>query len=248
MSILAIIPARYNSSRLPGKPLSLIGNKPMIEWVYKRTKEHLDNVLVATDDQRIKKVVEAFGGKVTMTSTEHINGTSRCYEAYLQMQAQGHSYDTIVNIQADEPLLDRDHIHCLCEAIADSDAQIATIAQKTLLRPGLCEKDGVFVVFTKSHKALYFSRYPIPYIRQDKKTSPSVRQYIYKHIGLYAFKSKIFENLQTLQPSRLEISESLEQNRWLENELSIRVAITEKKSYSVDTIADLEYVREVVKS
>ena len=146
------------------------------------------------------------------------------------MKSQGHRYNTIVNIQADEPLLDRDHIHLLCDAISDRNAQIATIAHKSFRRQSLSEKEGVFVVFTKSHKALYFSRYPIPFIRQDTQALPSNQQHIYKHIGLYAFKSEVFEYLQTLQSSRLELSESLEQNRWLENDLSINVAITEKKA------------------
>lgn len=241
---LGIIPARYASTRFPGKPLAMLGDKPMIQWVYEGASSFLDEVLVATDDQRIFDAVEGFGGLVQMTSAQHTSGTERCAEAAgLYEQQTGHRFEYVVNIQGDEPLIQPEQLKTLMDCMKIPGTDIAT-----LIRPveGLDEMDNpnvVKVVVDKSYQALYFSRAPIPYVRDSGEGSRQTAERFYSHIGLYAFRREVLEKLVRLPPTHLEQAESLEQLRWMEHGIPIRTAITQIPSIGVDTPEDLENIR-----
>lgn len=241
MKYIGIIPARYASSRFPGKPLADMKGKTMIQRVYERVKDVLDAVCVATDDTRIEQAVKAFGGNVVMTSNQHRSGTDRCYEAY---QKVGKGYDIIVNIQGDEPFIHPEQIQTLKNCFDAETTAIATLAkpfqadgdfESTLFNP-----NSPKVVFNKDHEALYFSRSIIPYIRGKKYTEWLSSHTFYKHIGLYAYRAQALKEITQLPPSSLEIAENLEQLRWLENGYKIKVGITEQETIGIDTPADLE--------
>lgn len=241
MKYIGIIPARYASSRFPGKPLADMKGKTMIQRVYERVKDVLDAVCVATDDTRIEQAVKAFGGNVVMTSNQHRSGTDRCYEAYKKI---GKGYDIIVNIQGDEPFIHPEQIQTLKNCFDAETTAIATLAkpfqadgdfESTLFNP-----NSPKVVFNKDHEALYFSRSIIPYIRGKKYTEWLSSHTFYKHIGLYAYRAQALKEITQLPPSSLEIAENLEQLRWLENGYKIKVGITEQETIGIDTPADLE--------
>lgn len=241
MKYIGIIPARYASSRFPGKPLADMKGKTMIQRVYERVKDVLDAVCVATDDTRIEQAVKAFGGNVVMTSNQHRSGTDRCYEAYKKI---GKGYDIIVNIQGDEPFIHPEQIQTLKNCFDAETTAIATLAkpfqadgdfESTLFNP-----NSPKVVFNKDHEALYFSRSIIPYIRGKKYTEWLSSHTFYKHIGLYAYRAQALKEITQLPPSTLEIAENLEQLRWLENGYKIKVGITEQETIGIDTPADLE--------
>ncbi len=242
LSFVGIIPARYASTRFPGKPLADIGGKPMIQLVYERASSVLPTVCVATDDRRIYDVVRAFGGRVVMTSPEHRSGTDRCHEAYTLM---GEPYEVIVNIQGDEPFVHPSQIETLQACFADPHTQIATLARPLTGRhaDALADPNTVKVVMDNQGRALYFSRSPIPYLRGADPAEWTKRHTYYKHIGIYAYRSELLQEITTMPRSPLEIAESLEQLRWIENGLHIKVGLTEIETVGVDTPADLERAR-----
>ena len=241
MKFIGIIPARYASTRFPGKPLADMLGKPMIQRVYERVQSVLDAVCVATDDARIEEAVKQFGGHVVMTSDRHRSGTDRCYEAYQQC---GTDYDVVINIQGDEPFIHPEQIETLKACFADPTTQIATLVkafradgdfESTLFNP-----NSPKVVFNKQHEALYFSRSIIPYIRGEKYTEWLKNHTFYKHIGLYAYRAEVLKEITQLPQSTLELAESLEQLRWLENGYKIKVGITDQETIGIDTPEDME--------
>lgn len=241
MKILGIIPARYASTRFPGKPLTMINGKPMIQRVYEQSLKSrlLSDVVVATDDQRIFDAVVDFGGKVMMTSSEHNSGTDRCCEI---IENIGSQYDAVVNIQGDEPFINPEQIDQIAEIISLDESQIASLCKPIKDYEELFDENVVKVVFDTKGKALYFSRQTIPFLRKvDKDASKwmAIRTF-YKHIGIYAYKVDVLKEIASLKQSELEQSECLEQLRWLENSYRIIMGVTEFESYSIDTPQDVE--------
>ncbi len=248
MNILGIIPARYGSTRLEGKPLLDICGKPMIQYVYEQAKKTLEYVVVATDDERIVKAVQDFGGDVVMTSPDHNTGTNRCLEAYRVFTKQHNlEFDVVVNIQGDEPLLDPEQIRLLISSFLSDETQMATLIIPVKEKENLFD-GGVYVVIDKLKNALYFSRSVIPFIRDAEKTDWQKKHTFYKHVGMYAFKPQALIEFASLQQTLLETAESLEQNRWLENGKKIKVEITDIETIGVDTIEDLEKVSKIIKN
>lgn len=243
MKILGIIPARYQSSRLPAKPLADINGKSMIQRVYEKASLVLDEVLVATDDQRIEEEVLSFKGKVIMTSKDHPTGTNRCLEAY---QKSGIEADVILNIQGDEPLLEPSELRSLAALFENPDCELGTLVKAIENQEELDNRSGCFVTITKKHKALYFSRQLIPFLRDLPYNQWLESHTFYKHIGLYAYRPKALEKFAKLPISSLEKAEALEQNRWLENGEQIHVGFSQHESLSVDTPEDLEQVRKII--
>ena len=247
MNFLGIIPARYGSTRLEGKPLVDICGKPMIQWVYEESVKALDAVYVATDDERIKAVVEGFGGKVVMTSPSHDNGTTRCLEAWEKIQKiEDQKFDAALNIQGDEPLLHHGSLEDLKKCFEGGETSFATLVIPVTNLEDLFNDSEVFVTFNKKMDALYFSRSVIPAVRGRHKIHWLEVTTFHKHLGLYAYTYEALKEFASLPPSRLEQLESLEQNRWLENGESIKVGITEHDSIPVDTLDDLKRVREIM--
>ncbi|MGM9818287.1 MAG: 3-deoxy-manno-octulosonate cytidylyltransferase [Paludibacteraceae bacterium] len=240
MKFLAVIPARYASTRFPGKPLALIGDKPMIQHVYEQAKKAVEDVVVATDDKRIYDAVEAFGGKVLLTSDKHRSGTDRCFEALQKMSGE---YDVVINIQGDEPFIQPEQIETLKACFTDPKTEIATLIKhfdKDALWDDLSSPNTPKVVVNKRMEAMFFSRSVIPYLRGTDRTKWLNTHTYYKHIGLYAYKTNILAEITDLEPSALEKAENLEQLRWLENGYSIKVGITHQQTIGVDTPEDLE--------
>jgi 3-deoxy-manno-octulosonate cytidylyltransferase (CMP-KDO synthetase) len=233
-----IIPARYASTRFPGKPLALLGNRPLIQWVYEACEGTFDYLAVATDDQRIYRTVEAFGGKAVLTSREHPSGTDRCLEAVEKLEAEaGFQADVVVNIQGDEPLIKKEQLMELLSCFEHPLTEIATLVQRFSKDDDPLNPDTVKVVADKEQRALFFSRAMIPYVRNRHCDAPF--PYL-KHIGLYGYRREVLREICKLPPSSLEQTESLEQLRWLENGYTIRIQHTRHKSLGVDTPADLE--------
>jgi 3-deoxy-manno-octulosonate cytidylyltransferase (CMP-KDO synthetase) len=236
-----IIPARFASSRFPGKPLALIGNKTMIQRVYEQTSKVLELVYVATDDKRIYENVINFGGKAIMTSPDHQSGTDRCAEAVSGIiKETGESIDVVINIQGDEPFIKPEQIELLMNCFTSSKVEIATLVRKTEPGEDIFNPNQPKVILTKEGDAIYFSRAAIPYIRDTDQSRWSMKHVYYKHIGLYAYRTETLNKLTLLQRSPLEISESLEQNRWIENGYKIRTAVTLWETIGIDTPDDLE--------
>lgn len=247
MKFIGIIPARYASTRFPAKPLAILGGKPVIQRVYEQVCGVLDEAYVATDDERIESVVKAFGGKVVMTSVNHKSGTDRCFEAYTKV---GSGYDVIVNIQGDEPFIQRSQLEAVKACFNDEATQIATLVKPFIPENGFEALENVNspkVVVDKRMHALYFSRSIIPFMRnKDKKEWLSGHTY-YKHIGLYAYRASVLKEITALPQSSLELAESLEQLRWLENGYRIKVGVTDVETIGIDTPADLERAEEFLK-
>lgn len=241
MKILGIIPARYASTRFPGKPLTIINGKSMIQRVYEQSMKSklLSDVVVATDDQRIYDAVNAFGGKVMMTSTEHNSGTDRCCEIVEKINDK---YDAVVNIQGDEPFINPEQINQIAELISLDDSQIASLCKPIKDKEELFDNNVVKVVFNINGDALYFSRHTIPFLRKVDKDEQLwlTSRTFYKHIGIYAYKTDVLMNIAKLKQSGLEIAECLEQLRWIENSYKIKMGVTEYESYSIDTPQDVE--------
>lgn len=244
---LGIIPARYASSRFPGKPLALLGEKPMIQWVFEKASAVLPHVIVATDDMRILKAVEEFGGEAVMTSPHHLTGTERCAEA-LELFQDSHSqeFTHVINIQGDEPLLKKEHLLPLIDSFKDAKTQIATLIQVMNHQEDLNNPNVVKVVVDRQLRALYFSRSPLPFLREKPETGAIASHTFFTHIGLYAFSAEVLRNLISLPVSPLEKAESLEQLRWLENSYFIQTAITEQAAMGVDTPEDLEKIAKMI--
>lgn len=243
--ILGIIPARYLSSRLPGKPLVDIGGKSMICRVYDQCLKtaSLTDVWVATDDQRIYDEITDNGGKALLSSTKHITGTERCFEAYEILKSRGEEYDVLVNIQGDEPFINPRQIDLLTAVLLDTDDPIATLVYKITDDEDLWDENVVKVACTLNDKAMYFSRSPIPFVKNTEKNAWLQRANFYKHVGIYAFKAYAIPSLVQLQPTPLEKAENLEQLRWLEAGYTIKTAVTVYQTISVDTPEDLERAR-----
>ena len=236
-----IIPARYGSSRFPGKPLVLIGEKPMIIRVYEQAAKVLENVFVATDDERIMNTVKDFGGNAIMTSPLHQSGTDRCAEALVKIQElSGVNIDIVVNIQGDEPFIRPEQISALMGCFSDESVELATLVRKVASGEDIFNPNQPKVILNCHNDAIFFSRAAIPFLRDVKQEDWSRKYIYYKHIGLYAYRAQTLEKITKLPRSPLEIAESLEQNRWLENGYKIRTAITEWESIGIDTPEDLE--------
>ena len=239
MKFIGIIPARYASTRFPGKPLAMLGGKTVIQRVYEQARGALDDAYVATDDERIMDAVEAFGGKAVMTSTSHRSGTDRCYEAFTRV---GRGHDVIVNIQGDEPFIQHSQLEAVKVCFDDPSTQIATLVKPFTPEDGLEALENVNspkVVVNRQMNALYFSRSIIPFQRGKDKREWLKGHTYYKHIGLYAYRAAVLREITSLPQSKLEIAESLEQLRWLENGYIIKVGITDVETIGIDTPEDL---------
>lgn len=249
MKFIGIIPARYASTRFPGKPLTDLGGKTMIQRVYEQVQDVLDLVYVATDDQRIETAVQSFGGNVVMTSDQHRSGTDRCYEAFCKI---GEGYDVIVNIQGDEPFIQPEQIIALKDCFTDESIQIATLVKPfnpdADFETALLNANSPKVVLNKNNEAMYFSRSIIPYMRGREFSEWLPNHTYYKHIGLYAYRSTTLKEITQLAQSPLELVESLEQLRWLENGYKIKVGITQQETIGIDTPEDMEKALEFLKS
>ena len=240
MKILGIIPARFASTRFPGKPLVDIAGTTMIRRVYEQSKKSksLSEVIVATDDQRIADHVIGFGGNTVLTSSSHQSGTDRCAEVSLQNLG----YDVVVNIQGDEPFIDPRQIDLLCGCFNDSTVLIATLIKRISNTEELLDSNTPKVIVNKLGQAIYFSRSPLPYFR-GLETDEWLKYHTYfKHIGIYGYRDSTLQELTSLPISSLEKAEALEQLRWIENGMTIQTAVTNFESLSVDTPLDLQKV------
>jgi len=237
MKFLGIIPTRYASTRFPGKPLADIDGKPMIRRVYEQALSTVDELVVATDDERILHAVQDFGGQAVITSTEHQSGTDRCYEAFLKM---GSRFDVVINIQGDEPFIQPMQIELLKNCFSETDTQIATLAKPLGYDEDLLNPNMPKVVLNNRNEAMYFSRSAIPFIRGKEYMEWNKSHTFYKHIGLYAYHSTVLKEITALPQSSLELAESLEQLRWLQNGYKIKVAVTHQETIGIDTPEDLE--------
>jgi 3-deoxy-manno-octulosonate cytidylyltransferase (CMP-KDO synthetase) len=247
MKFIGIIPARYASTRFPAKPLALLGGKPVIQRVYEQVAGVLDEAYVATDDARIEEAVKAFGGKVVMTSVNHKSGTDRCYEAYTKV---GAGFDVVVNIQGDEPFIQRSQLEAVKACFQDDSAQIATLVKPFTANDGWAALENVNspkVVVDKEMNALYFSRSIIPFQRNADKADWLKNHTYYKHIGLYAYRAEVLKQITALPQSALELAESLEQLRWLENGYKIKVGLSQVETIGIDTPQDLARAEEFLK-
>ncbi len=249
MKILGIIPARYASSRFPGKPLAIISEKPMIQWVYERTSLVFEHVYVATDDERIRKAVEAFGGKVVMTSTAHQSGTDRCAEALdIVEELSNVKFDIVINIQGDEPFIQPEQLKKVASCFNDPSVQLATLVKQFSNNEDIFNPNSPKVILNKKNEAIYFSRSVIPFIRNKDESVWQENYPFFKHVGLYAYRTDIIREITKLSQSSLEIAESLEQLRWIENGYRIKVEKTDMETLAVDTPEDLEKVKEYAKN
>lgn len=243
--ILGLIPARYASSRFPGKPLADIGGKPMIQRVYEQAVQVLDDVYVATDDARIEAAVKAFGGKVVMTAETHQSGTDRCAEALHKVEAEtGKRFRAVINIQGDEPFISPIQIELLSSAFAKPETEIATLVKQADNEHDLFNPNKPKVVLSEAGNALYFSRSPIPYLRGVEEKEWHLKHKFFNHIGLYGYRADVLDKITKLERGTLEKCESLEQLRWLENGYQIAVLETKLESLSIDTPEDLEALKE----
>lgn len=237
---IVIIPARYASTRFPGKPLALLAGRTIIEHVYRRAAQAVDNVCVATDDERIKQCVEAFGGNAVITSVDCHSGTDRVAEAYGKL---GKEYSVVVNVQGDEPFISPEQIQALVNCFSLPSTDIATIVKPYRESDGtaaLLNPNTPKVVVSRDMRALYFSRSVVPYLRGVEQKDWLRRHKYYKHIGIYAFRPQVLKEVAALPQGDLERAESLEQLRWLENGYRIRVGLTDVETVGIDTPEDLE--------
>lgn len=241
MRILGIIPARYASTRFPGKPLADIGGKSMIQRVYEQVLKSgvLDAVVVATDDERIAKELEQIGAKYVMTDPEHLNGTMRCAEVMTFPAFKG--FDAAINIQGDEPFINPEQIALVAETLVAHPDGIATLVRKITDYNLYADTNIVKAVLANNGRALYFGRAPLPYYRNGEFESA------YQHVGIYGYPARLLTKLAKLEPTPLELAENLEQLRWLENDIDIYTAETYHATHAVDTHADLERIKGLVK-
>ena len=245
MNFTAIIPARYASTRFPGKPLALLGNKPVIQHVYEQATSVLNEVWVATDDDRIRDAVEKFGGRVVMTRADHKSGTDRIEEA---AEKTGTQADVVINIQGDEPFVQPSQIKTLMQLFDNADTQIGTLGKHFENIEAVNNPNSPKIVTDKQGFALYFSRSVIPYIRGVQDNEWLSHFPFLKHLGLYAYRREVLHEITQLPQSSLEIAESLEQLRWLENGYRIRVGLTDVETVGIDTPEDLQRAEEFLKS
>lgn len=243
LRILGVIPARYASTRLPGKPLVDIGGKSMVARVIEQAgrSASLNGLVVATDDVRVLEHVKGLGYDAVMTSAAHPSGTDRCFEALIVVGRD--RFDAVVNIQGDEPFIAPEQIDELCAALHVAPGGIATLAQVVTDDRDLDDPGEVLITTDIHMDALYFSRAAIPFLR-DSGTGPRHARFRFlKHVGLYAYRTEVLERVVALGPSSLEVAEQLEQLRWVENGLKVRIGLTSHPSFCVDTPADLEEAR-----
>ena len=229
MKFIGIIPARYASTRFPGKPLALLGGKPVIQHVYEKVAAVLEAAYVATDDERIYEAVKAFGGQVVMTRTDHKSGTDRIEEA---IEKIGGDWDVIVNVQGDEPFVEKSQLDTICHCFDDASTQIATLGKP----------------FDNMGFAMYFSRSIIPFVRGYEQEAWLTHYPFLKHLGIYAYRKEVLRQITLLPQSSLEIAESLEQLRWLQNGFKIKVGTTDVETVGIDTPQDLERAEQFLKN
>ena len=246
MSFIAIIPARYASTRFPGKPLVIIEGKTMIQRVYEQAAKSFEHVFVATDDKRIAENVESFGGKFVMTSKKHKSGTDRCAEAADIIKLNNNiDFEVVVNVQGDEPFVQPEQFEQIKRPFKLKRTQIATLVKPINNMDDIFNINKPKVVLNKKSEAVYFSRSPIPFVRGKKENKWISQHQFYKHIGLYAYRYDVLKEISALDQTPLEIAESLEQLRWIENGYKIRVELTEHESVSIDTKKDLQRLQHV---
>jgi 3-deoxy-manno-octulosonate cytidylyltransferase (CMP-KDO synthetase) len=240
MSIIGIIPARYASTRFPGKPLIQINGKSMIQRVYEQAakSQFMTKIIIATDDDRIAAHAKSFGAEVVITKAEHPSGTDRCFEAY---QLNGQKFGHVLNIQGDEPFLDPEQIDSLAQE-CKHDVEIATQMIKCTDHDVLFDKGEVKIILNSNNEALYFSRNVIPFIKGVEEKDWHKHFDYFRHVGMYAYRSDILEKITQLKPSALELAESLEQLRWLEHGYKIKCVETSYDSHCIDTPEDIEKV------
>ncbi len=237
MKFTAIIPARFASTRFPGKPLALLGGRPVIQHVYEKAVQTLGEAYVATDDERIARVVEDFGGQAVMTRTDHKSGTDRIEEAAEKI---GTDADVIINIQGDEPFVDASQLQTLQALFDDRETQIGTLGKRFDTMEAAENPNSPKIVCDRRGFALYFSRSVIPFVRGQERTAWLEYYPFLKHLGLYAYRREVLREVTQLPQSPLERAESLEQLRWLENGYRIRVGLTDVETVGIDTPEDLE--------
>lgn len=241
MKPLVIIPARYGSTRFPGKPLAMINAKPMIQHVYERCKKACSQVVIATDDVRIVEVIDRFGGEFVLTSVNHQSGTDRCAEAAQKISGK-YDFDIVLNVQGDEPFVEKEQLEQLIACFDKPEAEIATLVAPIIETEILFNTNKVKVVFSSAGEALYFSRYPIPYQRDVPEINWMKGHTYYLHLGMYAYRKDVLKAITELKPSALEKAEKLEQLRWLENGYKIKTSITSHANFGIDTPEDLNDV------
>ncbi|MBQ6652400.1 MAG: 3-deoxy-manno-octulosonate cytidylyltransferase [Prevotella sp.] len=242
MKFISIIPARYASTRFPGKPLADLGGKSVIQHVYERVSQVIENVYVATDDERIFRTVNTFGGKAIMTRSDHRSGTDRICEALEKVRSDENNGELVViNVQGDEPFIRPEQIETLCGLFDTDETHIATLATHFNSPDDAKSPNSPKIVTDKRGFALYFSRSVIPFVREAGGNFPYL-----KHIGIYAYRADVLREIAQLPPSPLEKAESLEQLRWLENGYRIRVGLTSQATIGIDTPADLEKARQLL--
>lgn len=249
MQSIGIIPARYNSTRFPGKPLHLIQGVSMIERVYNRAKQAnlVSHLVVATDDDRIFQHVQQFGGEVIMSSTNHQSGTDRCREVLdIAENKFKKSFDVVVNIQGDEPLIDADNINVLIETFSNPNIEIATLKRQIFDKNELFSPNVVKVITDIHHKAIYFSRNPLPFVANTTENEWLNQLDFFKHIGIYAYRADILRKISNLATSNLENCEKLEQLRWIENGFSIYAFVTNSDVFSVDVPEDIKKIESLI--
>lgn len=250
MKFTGIIPARYASTRFPGKPLATLGGKTVIQRVYEQAATVLTDVYVATDDERILDAVKAFGGKAVMTKASHKSGTDRVEEALQKISAEC-TCDVVVNIQGDEPFIRREQIETVCRLFDDAQTQIGTLCKpftSAQLVTELINPNSPKVVTDNRGYAMYFSRSVIPFMRGVPQNEWLHNFTFLKHIGLYAYRADVLKEITQLPQSPLEKAESLEQLRWLQNGYRIKVGLTDVETVGIDTPADLKRAEEFLKS
>ncbi len=244
MKFIGIIPARYASTRFPGKPLAVLGGKAVIQRVYEQATSVLDEAWVATDDDRIYQAVEAFGGRAVMTRSDHKSGTDRIEEAAEKI---GTNADVIINIQGDEPFIQPSQIKTLMQLFDNTDTQIGTLGKKFESMEAAKSSNSPKIVTDLQGFALYFSRSVIPFVRGIEQDE-WIKHFPYlKHLGLYAYRREVLREVTQLPQSPLEVAESLEQLRWLENGYRIRVGLTDVETVGIDTPEDLQRAEEFIK-
>lgn len=245
MKFIGIIPARYASTRFPGKPLALLGGKPVIQHVYEKVAAVLEAAYVATDDARIYDVVKSFGGQVVMTRTDHKSGTDRIEEA---IEKIGGEWDVVVNVQGDEPFVAKSQLDTICHCFDDPTTQIATLGKPFESMEAVQNPNSPKIVVDNMGFAMYFSRSVIPYVRGKEKSSWLTHYPFLKHLGIYAYRKDVLRQVTQLPQSSLEIAESLEQLRWLQNGFKIKVGTTDVETVGIDTPQDLERAEEFLKT
>ena len=245
MKFIGLIPARYASTRFPGKPLALLNGKPVIQYVYEQAAKVLDAVYVATDDERIYNKVLAFGGKAVMTSTEHHSGTDRIEEA---LEKVGGDFDVVVNIQGDEPFIAQSQIETLCQCFVDKATQIATLGKSFECIEAAENPNSPKIVVDNRGYALYFSRSIIPFVRGTERQDWLSKYPFLKHLGIYAYRTNVLKEITKLPQSSLELAESLEQLRWLQNGYRIKVGLTDVETVGIDTPDDLQRAEEFIRN